>query len=288
MSSQVKDQQVVVYWITGCANCTRLKGYLSDRGVDYVAVDVQNDAAAFDDMQKAGIKTFPSVRVGERWATGLDLEQVDELVGLTRDPSGRQLAIEELVDRATRFLELDCRLAGQIPAEHWDDPTPTMSPFNAPVLFMADGSPYVPHHTYKLLVHHIAGHGEKFKRLALAADGVHEIGFGNEVITGEDAAFGEPDEGTPMYRVANQMDLTAKDLRAWLLVAGDYDLSRIVQTHYGPRTIHQLLQTAVVSLAQHSRQLIQLITERLGLAAEGHIPDSQFDGLLMPTTIWGD
>jgi glutaredoxin len=282
----VQAEQVTVYWVPGCGNCTRLKGYLTERGIDFVPVDVQSDAKAFEEMQAAGVKSMPSVRVGDRWATGFDLDQVDDLLGLKKDPAGRRLSIEELVERGSRFLEAASRLSRQIPKEHWNDPTPTMDRFSAPILFMDDGVPYVPHHDYKSLVHHLAGHGEKVKRLLLSADGIHELGFAWEM-TGEDAAFGEPDLATPMYRVADQMDLCAKDLRAWLRTTPPYDASVICDTHYGKQTLHQLVQTQTCSLAQHNRQLAEVVGERLGLQPDGPIAQADLEGLLMPKAIWG-
>ncbi|HEX3842053.1 MAG TPA: glutaredoxin family protein [Acidimicrobiales bacterium] len=281
----VGTEAITVYWIPGCGNCTRLKGYLADRGVEFQAVDVQGDLEAFEDMKRAGILSMPSVRVGDRWATGFDLDQVDDLLGLTKDPAGRVLAIEELVERATGFVDAVCRLALQLPPDHYDDPTPTMDRFAAPFLFMLDGTPYVPHHSYKSLVHHIAGHAEKFKRFALVADGIHELGFAMEV-TGEDAAFGEPEEATPMYRVIAQMALTANDIRAWRWVTPTCDLTRVIGTHYGPQTLHQLLQSMTCSLAQHYRQLNEILVERLGIEPDRPVGEKAFEGLLMPSGVW--
>jgi len=279
---------VTVYWIPGCGNCTRLKGYLADRGVDYVAIDVQADAEVFDQMQRAGMRSFPSVRVGDRWATGVDLDKVNELLGLTPDPAGRVLAADELAQRAAALLEAAARYAMQIPAAHHDDPTPTMDGFTKAISYMRDGTPRIAHPSYKSLVHHIAGHGAKFLRFALASDGVHEVGFSYARYVGDDLAFGEPEPATPMYRVADQMVLTARDIRAWVTVGWPRDLSITAPTSYGPQTHHQLMQTMVCGLAQHDRQLMELLGERLGIEPDGPIGDELFEGLLIPSSIWGE
>ena len=80
---------------------------------------------------------------------------------------------------------------------------------------MRDGSPWIPHDTYKSLAPSaIAGHGQKFLRFALASDGVHDIGFSLATFSGDDLAFGEPEPATPTYRVADQMVLTARKIGA--------------------------------------------------------------------------
>jgi glutaredoxin len=277
--------ELTVYWLTGCGNCTRLKGYLAHRGVDFVAVDVMSDPEAFAEMDRLGIHTMPVLRRGDRWVSGFDLGQVDELVGIAHDPAGRVLTVDELVERAARLLDLAADAASRIPAEHEDDPTPTLvkNAGHDAFLFFRDGQPYVPHATSKLLVDHIAGHGEKFKRFALCADGVHELGFGL-TFDGDAAAYGEPVRAVPMYRVVDQMRLTASDVRAWAKVRPACDFSTVMETHYGPQTIHQLLQTMTCSLAQHTRQVVDVV-ERLGVEVEGPT-ELDLEGLLMPAGIW--
>jgi glutaredoxin-like protein NrdH len=276
--------QITVYWIPGCANCTRLKGYLDDRGIDFEAVNLLNDVSAFEETQRIGLTTMPAVRRGDRWATGFDLDQVNELLGIDRDPSGRRLEIQEIAERAASLLDVAGSLATQVPPERHEDPTPTVAQPATAFLFYEDGNPYVPHGTVKSLVHHIAGHGEKLKRLAMAAEGRYELGFSMQ-LTGEAAAFGEPVESTPMYRVIAQMALTASDIRSWMRENPKPDLSGVIETHYGSQTFQELLQTMTCSLAQHARQLTWVV-ERLGLEPDRRIDEGVFEGLLMPSGVW--
>ena len=282
----VVDHEVRLYWLTGCGNCTRLKGYLKARGVDFTSIDVLNDEGAQKDMAERGITSMPVVSRGDRWVAGFDLAQVDDLLDLTHDPAGRRLEVEELVVRAARLLELAAGAAEKLPADHHDDPTPTTELQGGEAfLFLRDGTPHVPHATSKQLVHHIAGHGEKFRRLALCADGVHQHSF-SLGFDGDHATFGEPIDGAPMFLVVEQLELTAHDLRAWWQVKPPVDFERVLETHYGPQTIHQLLQTHVCSMAQHTNQLVDVL-ERLGIETEAPGPDD-LEGLQMPDTVWGN
>jgi glutaredoxin 3 len=283
--SLVDEEQIIVYWIPGCGNCTRLKGYLQDRGVPFTAVNVQDDVDAFQKLEALGKLSIPWIRKGDAWVYGVDLGGVDELIGLSIDPTARALPINELVSRAADFLKIAGKVAMRIPEDRYNDLTPTLEKFKGAFFFNADGSPYVPHGTFKSLVHHIAGHGEKFKRVALASDGVHEFGFELTLATGENISFGEPDIATPMYRVVAAMELTAKDIRAWLAGGHAGDLRTTVETLGGEVSIHQFLQTMTCSLAQHTRQLLE-VADRCGVASTDGIGETELEGLLMPSGIW--
>ncbi len=282
----VAAQEVTLYWIPGCGNCTRMKGYLTQRGVEFRSVNVMHDLDAVEDMKKVGISTFPVVRVGDRWATGIDMVQVDELLAWDPDPSRRELAVDEMVERVAVLLEAASGLAAALPADHYDDPTPTVADAATPFLFLRDGSPYIPHASNRGLVYHVAGHGERFKRIALAADGTYEFGFGFG-FNGEDSSWGEPIEAIAMYRVVDQLVLAASDIRAWIREHPGCDGSRVVDTFYGPQTVRQLLQFYTISIAQHYRQ-IRSVVEALGIdQADAVVPERDFEGLVMPASIWG-
>ena len=279
-------QEIVLYWIPGCGNCTRLKGYLGAHGVDYRAVNVMDNLEAFEEMQQRGIATMPVVRRGDRWENGFDLKRIDALLGFNTetDERARALASHELASRAANILAVAAHNAGLVPLAHQDDPTPTMKGFVAPFLFMKDGTPWIPHFSNKSLIFHIAGHAEKLRRLALAADGSHELGF-SVTFDGESAAFGEADLHTPLYRVVAQLELLAKDIRAWGAAHPDADLSRPVDTHYGVQTTGQLMQTNLCSIAQHTRQLTQRVS-MLGVDPPAMVNDDDLEGLQMPAGIW--
>ncbi|GAA0333526.1 hypothetical protein GCM10009087_49690 [Sphingomonas oligophenolica] len=171
------DPEIVFYWVPGCANCTRLKGYLTRRGVAYRAVNVQAEPAALEAIAGAGLRALPALRVGERWVPTEEAD-INTALGLAAEAERPPLPPPaELIERCGRMLDLASTLATQLPPEHFDDPTPTMADFVSAGRFMADGQPYLPHGTSKSLVHHIAQHGEKAIRLVRASDGIHELGF---------------------------------------------------------------------------------------------------------------
>jgi hypothetical protein len=262
-----------------------LKGYLQDRGVSFTSINVQEDSDAFQELESRGILSIPWVRKGDEWIYGVDLLAVDQLVGLTASTEGRPLPIEELVERAARILETAATVAMQLPRDHYKDLTPTLEKFKEAFFFTEDGLPYVPHGTFKSLVHHIAGHGEKFLRVALSCDGVHELGFELTLSSGENISFGEPYTTTPMYKVVAAMRLAASDIRSWLQTCPTADVTRVVPVTGGPVTSLSFLQTMTCSLAQHTRQLIE-VAGRCGVLPEAVISQSDLEGLVMPSGIW--
>ena len=277
---------VTLYWIPGCGNCTRLKGYLRTNGIDFNAVNVMEDPDAFETMKRHGIASLPVLRKGDRWESGVDLKHVDALLGLSGGAAGeaKVLGAAELCARVAHVLEVAAQAASVVPKEHHDDPTPTMESFKAPVLFMRDGAPFIPHGTTKSLFVHLTGHGEKFRRLVLAADGTYDMGF-KWVADGEEAAFGEVDLATPLYRVVMQAELLAKDIRAWGKAHPDADLSRPEDSHYGVQTTAHLMQAQLCSVVQHARQMLQVV-ESLGLTPPVRIDPADLDGLQMSPGIW--
>jgi len=276
--------EVVFYWLPGCGNCTRLKGYLTARGVVHRAVNILSAPDALEAASGAGHRAAPFLLVGDRWVAGEEAA-IDSALALAPAKAQAALPPHVLVERCARMLELASDLACQLPEANFDDPTPTMADVQAPQRFLADGRPFVAHSTSKSLVHHIAQHGEKAWRILLASDGVHELGFTIDG-TPEYNFFGEPEAGTPMYRVAAKMRLAASDLNAWLRTDREGDgLARIVQTHRGPRTMLQYLKYQTVCLVQHCRQLVDIL-ERLDIQPCNLVSSEDVAGLGMPAGLW--
>jgi glutaredoxin 3 len=63
--------QVTVYTTDPCSYCSRVKGLLSSRGVEFAEVDLTGDRdAQVELVQQTGMMTFPQVLVGERLLGG--------------------------------------------------------------------------------------------------------------------------------------------------------------------------------------------------------------------------
>jgi glutaredoxin 3 len=65
--------RVTVYTTEPCAYCTRVKGLLKARGVDFAEVNMSKDPAGRVELaQKTGMMTFPQVTVDGRLVGGFN------------------------------------------------------------------------------------------------------------------------------------------------------------------------------------------------------------------------
>ncbi len=68
MSDKTK---VTVYTTDPCSFCSRAKGLLSKRGVDYEEINLSKDTAGRLELaQRTGMMSFPQILVGERLIGG--------------------------------------------------------------------------------------------------------------------------------------------------------------------------------------------------------------------------
>jgi glutaredoxin len=261
----------------------RVKGHLAARGVEFVAIDVTSDRSALEELKTRGIRGLPVVTVGERHVLGLDLAQVDALIG-SADVLV-ELSGGELVARATRLLAAAARFAYQLPTAHYEDPCPGMENVTTPfvlagghVLVLSDGSPYVPHGTFLGIFRHIVCHGEKFRHFVQEPDDDYSD-------SGLYAQFGEPLPSRSVNQLAELAQTIARDIQQWWQDTGGRDLEHPLATFLGPQTLRQMLQRETYSLTQHTRQLMDVL-RRLGIEPDGPIGEREFAGLSIPAGVW--
>jgi glutaredoxin len=251
---------VKLYWTPGCGNCVRVKDYLTTRGIEFEGVNA-HEPDAFQDLADRGIMSLPAVVRGDRHVLGLDLAQLDGFFGF--DSSERQLLpANELVQRMTSLLEAAMRFGAQLPAERWSAPTPRAG------------------RTHLGLLGHIVDHVGIFVHLAEHPNVAYsrEIGFiGMSRPSDPDLALG------PVVERGRQ--LIASVRRWW--DDGAADVTRPIDTWYGPQTFHQVLDSITYSVAQHTRQLASILRD-LGIDPEPRLTDDDFRGIVLPTMIWGE
>src|SRR5438270_1890096 len=99
------------------------KAMLSRRGVEFDALDVENDPAALQALQALGIASVPAVVVGDRWMTGWNPTRLAELVGFAHQERGS--SPEELIASLRDILDAGLRAVRQFPPEtDWDKRAP--------------------------------------------------------------------------------------------------------------------------------------------------------------------
>jgi glutaredoxin 3 len=61
--------------------CTRLKEFLSERGIDFVERDVSGDEQALQELTLLGFMTTPVTQIGDEVVVGFDRKRLEALLG---------------------------------------------------------------------------------------------------------------------------------------------------------------------------------------------------------------
>lgn len=228
----------------------------------------------------------PVVARGDEYVVASDLAAIDSLFGW-RTESHPPPPASKLVGRLINLLEAAIRYAEQLPGDHFDDVIPGQEgirdgmilPDGTP-LRRADGTPFVQHHTYFGVITHILAHGRKF--VHVAEDPSTDL-FSQMAVY---YPFGEPDKGATMADVMTQLRTTVRDIRSWWERADDRDMGQVHIRNSVPVTLYEQLQATAYSTAQHTRQLEDVL-RMLGIEPNVGLVDEDFEGLRLPSGIWG-
>src|SRR5260221_7082697 len=148
------------------------------------------------------------------------------------------------------------------------------------VLRLADGQPYMPHHTTLGLLRHIVCHSAKFLHLLEHPDS--ELYARMETW----GPLGEPSESIPLSALIDQTLYAIDEIAGWSRRAADGYGERVVLMHEGPRSLQQMLDLMTYSTAQHGRQLAAIL-DSLGIEPDGRLKDQDFEGMALPVGVWG-
>ena len=199
----------------------------------------------FDDL---AANIVPAVAKGERWVPGVDLAQVAALLELPFDPQPA-LPAPELVRRLQHTLATALRLLRQFPAANLQDRLPNRD------------------RTCLALANHIV-----------------EIAAGYLQVVAGRAFDAELSAAVPAVEYAPQA-LAERALTVQATLASPANPERVVETFFGPTTLHQVLERCAWHAAQHTRQLAMLLL-RLGIEPDQPLADADLAGLPVPANVW--
>ena len=226
--------------------------------MDFVAVDVLNDAGGRERLLALGVRTVPVVARGDQYVFAQSFDDVAEFVGLQRGahaalPPDRLIAKWRGVYRAAQ------RYIRQLPDERLGER----------VIANRDRS-------IRILAHHVFRIGEAFLE---TADGGAEF-------TAQ-AANAAPEEGslTRGEEIARYGDAVLNRLESWWTRLTDKSCRQTVATFFGPQPMHVLLERSTWHSAQHARQLAAVL-ERFGIEPNGRLTADDLDGLPLPKGLW--
>lgn len=219
----------------------------------FESVSVQEHPDAMVVLKERGI-VVPAVSVGDRYASGVDLREAADLLGVSYEPPV-MLSPQELRDRYNELLALFDRFMEQMPPEGLVFKLPNRD------------------REMSLVYIQIASVMRSF--LAAYHDNAH------------DASFYYPPKDELLVTTADFRRRAVETVRLfndwWEDDGCDDPLDRVVPAYWGHSTLHEVLEREVWHTAQHIRQAEYVLVE-LGISPAGRT-DELLGGLPVPERV---
>ena len=247
-----------VYWQPGCSSCLKTKEFLMEHGVPFVSVNVLDDEAGFKELEALGVRLVPIVARGDQWANGAVFRDVAKVAGFEYG-GHKMLTPEQLKDKVLMILDAAQRYLAQIPDDKLDVVLP--------------GRP----RSYRQLVYHV------FDIPKVFLDRVeHDTPYTYEALLSV-----LPDD------MKTKADLMAygkgnrERLAAWWARDGvSTDFKQPGKVYYGEVSLHEVLERTGWHSGQHTRQIMLMLREKLGIEPDQPISDADLAGLPLPKNVW--
>jgi glutaredoxin 3 len=237
-----------------------VKEYLSTRGVEFDAIDVQADPEALDMLAALGVRAIPVIRRGDDVVVGMSLAAVDDFLGIDRSVVEDEPPPQELAKRMSRVMMLAIEYGSLLPPSEHETCIPGRD------------------RTYLGLVAHVVGHVGRFVRLTEAPEDDYS-----------DVAIFEPLGQPPAAATFEELAALARELDTELVSwsASSPDLTVPTRTFFGEQTLGWLMLSTTYSVVQHTRQL-RAVLEMLAIEPAREIDPTDLVGLRIPTGIWDE
>jgi Glutaredoxin len=222
------------------------KAMLSRRGVEFDALDVENDPGAMQQLRGLGLSSVPAVVVGDRVMTGWNPTRLAELVGFPLEEKAG--TPRELLSSQRVILDAALRAVAQIPDDGWEQMGP--------------------------------GRNRPLRELARHLFHVVEAGVDADVVGAFPAGAWLTARDVPTLTGATLIGRYGEAVRAkfhaWYECAPpDAErFERTIDADVGPRTLQQVLQRTRLHSGQHLRQLYAFL-EWLGVTPEDRLTDDE-------------
>ncbi|SRR5258708_6414776 len=247
-------EQVTLYWQPGCTSCLRTKEFLAAKGVDFISVNVHDDTAGREALHRLGPRTVPVVQRGDRFVFAQVLDDVANFLGI--EHKVKRLAPAELVARLDAVLAGAERFVGQIP----DGKLETLLPRRK--------------RSYRELGYHVFRIPAAFLEVT---EGV--------ALSAESANLLPPTEIRTSADIVGFGRRVRKGVGDWWAGTDDRECRREVDTYYGRKPLHLVLERTAWHSAQHTRQLM-MVLDLIGIEPDGKLGAADFAGLPLPENVW--
>lgn len=257
-TAMTDQPEIRVYWQPGCSSCLKTKEFLLEHGVPFVSKNVLEDPEAFRELEALGVRLVPIVAKGEDWANGAVFRDVARVAGFDYR-AHRMLAPGEMVAKILMIQDAAGRYLAQIPEDKLD----TLLP----------GRP----RSYRQLVYHVFNIPEVFlDHVELDRPYTYEALksiLPAELVTKQDL-------------LEHGATVRARFAAWWERDGMTTDFRQPGNVYYGEVSLHEVLERTGWHSGQHTRQIILMLREKLGIEPDGPLTDADFAGLPLPKNVW--
>jgi hypothetical protein len=257
-SAATEQAPLKVYWQPGCSSCLKTKEFLIANNQEFVSVNVLDDEAGFEELAALGLRLVPIVARGQDWANGAVFRDVARVAGFSYGEQ-KMLAPADMMARLDGILRGIVRFAAQVPEDKLD----TMLPKRP--------------RSYRQLAYHVMNIPDVFLNRV-----EHDTPYTYEALLSV----------LPPEMVSKD-DLLAYGVRVrerlwawWEREGKTTDFEQPGKVYYGDVSLHEVLERTCWHSGQHTRQLMLVLSDALGIATDGPLSDEDFAGLPMPKQVW--
>jgi len=207
-------------------------------------------------LQSLGAKSIPVVSKGDAFVFAQSIGDVAEFLELDVDTKP-QLSPQKLVEKYDMILRAATRHIRQIP----DD--------------QLGGKLLDRDRTYRELTYHV------FR----IAEALMDTADGGE-LTVSYYHDNPPAEMQTIEQIASFGDDVRARLNSWWDGYSHKDGTAIVDTYFGKKPLHEVLERSTWHSGQHVRQIVMAMTEFMGVTPDNPLTDEDFTGLPLPEKVW--
>lgn len=69
-----------IYTTNSCIYCIKAKNYLSEKKIEYVEKNIQEDSSAREELLSMGYRTVPVILLGEEEIVGFNKDKIDKII----------------------------------------------------------------------------------------------------------------------------------------------------------------------------------------------------------------
>ena len=218
------------------------------------------DKSAWGELERFGIRMLPTVTRGDDWANGQILRDVARIAGIELGDQ-TMLPTAELARRIDIILTAEQRFFGQMPEDKMQGQVPGRPRSFANLAW----------HTFNVIDAWLE----------------HEV-LGQPLVNGVYARNAPAGAESKAAILAYGADVQARFNRWWAEQGPSTDFDEAADTYYGEQSKHDFLERTTWHAGQHTRQMMMILEDFVGVKPKDPLGSEMWTGLPMPEKVWDD